>query len=136
MKRASALLISLLAAAVILAGCSFLPGRTVTLAEFLALVFFYSFGPGVCVWLVLSELLPRRIRANGMAVSLFSNQLVAWGLASAFLPLANAIGFGPLFLVFAAFGAVYFLTVLFIPETRGKSLEEIETLFDRSKRHE
>ena len=36
MKRASALLISLLAAAVILAGCSFLPGRTVTLAEFLA----------------------------------------------------------------------------------------------------
>ena len=36
MKRATSLLVSLLAAAVILTGCSFLPGRTVTLEEFLA----------------------------------------------------------------------------------------------------
>ena len=101
------------------------------LAAFLALVFFYSFGPGVCVWLVLSELMPTRIRANGMAIALFSNQFVAWGLASAFLPLANACGFGALFLCFALFGILYFVTVLFIPETKGKTLEEIETLFDR-----
>jgi len=101
------------------------------LATFLALVFFYSFGPGVCVWLVLSELMPTRIRANGMSIALFSNQFVAWGLASAFLPLANACGFGALFLCFALFGILYFVTVLFIPETKGKTLEEIETLFDR-----
>ena len=101
------------------------------LAAFLALVFFYSFGPGVCVWLVLSELMPTRIRANGMSIALFSNQFVAWGLASAFLPLANACGFGALFLCFALFGILYFVTVLFIPETKGKTLEEIETLFDR-----
>ena len=105
-----------------------------TLAAFLSLVFFYSFGPGVCVWLVLSELMPRRIRANGMSLALLSNQFVAWGLASAFLPAAGAVGFGPVFLAFAAFGVVYFLTVLRIPETRGKSLEEIETLFDRRKK--
>jgi len=104
------------------------------LAAFLSLVFFYSFGPGVCVWLVLSELMPTRIRANGMSLALLSNQFVAWGLAAAFLPLANALGFGPLFLVFAAFGAVYFLVVLCLPETRGRSLEEIETLFDRRKK--
>ena len=104
---------------------------SITLAAFLALVFFYSFGPGVCVWLVLSELMPTRIRANGMSIALFSNQFVAWGLASMFLPLANAFGFGPLFLCFALFGMIYFVTVLFIPETKGKTLEEIETLFDR-----
>ena len=67
----------------------------------------------------------------GMAIALFSNQFVAWGLASAFLPLANAWGFGPLFLSFAAFGGVYFATTIFIPETKGKTLEEIETLFDK-----
>ena len=104
---------------------------SVTLAAFLVLVFFYSFGPGVCVWLVLSELMPTRIRANGMSIALFSNQFVAWGLASAFLPLANACGFGALFLCFALFGILYFVTVLFIPETKGKTLEEIETLFER-----
>ena len=103
----------------------------VTLGAFLLLVFSYSFGPGVCVWLVLSELMPRRIRANGMSIALFSNQFVAWGLANAFLPLANWCGFGPLFICFAFFGVLYFATVLFIPETKGKSLEEIETLFER-----
>ena len=108
---------------------------SVMLAAFLALVFFYSFGPGVCVWLVLSELMPTRIRANGMAIALFSNQFVAWGLASAFLPLANACGFGALFLCFALFGILYFVTVLFIPETKGKTLEEIETLFERKSLH-
>ena len=107
----------------------------VMLAAFLLLVFFYSFGPGVCVWLVLSELMPTRIRANGMAIALFSNQFVAWGLASAFLPLANVCGFGPLFLGFAVFGALYFMTVLLIPETKGKTLEEIETLFERKVDH-
>lgn len=106
-----------------------------TLVAFLSLVFFYSFGPGVCVWLVLSELMPARIRANGMAIALFTNQFVAWGLASAFLPLANALGFGVLFLTFAFFGVLYFVTVLFIPETKGRSLEEIETLFDSKENH-
>lgn len=107
----------------------------VTLAAFLSLVFFYSFGPGVCVWLVLSELLPTRIRANGMSIALFSNQFVAWGLTSVFLPVANAWGFGLIFMVFAFFGALYFLTVLFIPETKGMTLEEIETLFEKKVKH-
>lgn len=106
------------------AGCA-------TLTAFLALVFFYSFGPGVCVWLVLSELMPARIRANGMSIALFSNQFVAWGLASAFLPLANAMGFGLLFLCFALFGVAYFITILFIPETKGKTLDEIENLWEK-----
>ena len=110
----------------LLSGC-------LTLAAFLSLMFFYAFGPGVCVWLVLSELMPARIRANGMAIALFSNQFVAWGLAVAFLPLTNALGFGPVFLVFALMGVAYFVTVLFIPETKGRTLEEIERLWDRDR---
>lgn len=104
---------------------------TVVLAAFLSLMFFYAFGPGVCVWLVLSELMPARIRANGMAIALFSNQFVAWGLAVAFLPMTNAFGFGPVFLVFALMGIAYFATVFFIPETKGKSLEEIEEIWSK-----
>ena len=103
------------------------------LVAFLSLMFFYAFGPGVCVWLVLSELMPARIRANGMAIALFSNQFVAWGLAVVFLPLTNALGFGPVFLMFAATGIFYFLTVFFIPETKGKSLEEIEQFWSKAK---
>ena len=95
---------------------------------------FYSLGPGICVWLVLSELMPSRIRANGMAIALFMNQLVAWGLASWFRPWVAAWGWSSMFFFFAANGALYFITALFIPETKGKTLEELEHLFDRVDR--
>ena len=104
------------------------------LAAFFVMQVFYALGPGICVWLVLSELMPSRIRANGMAFALFMNQLVAWGLASSFLPWVNAWGWDSMFFFFAANGIVYFIVALFIPETKGKTLEELEHLFDR--RHE
>ena len=91
---------------------------------------FYALGPGVCVWLVLSELMPSRIRANGMSIALFANQLTAWGLASTFLPWVNAWGWYSMFFFFAANGAIYFVVSCLIPETKGKSLEELEHLFD------
>ena len=94
---------------------------------------FYALGPGLCVWLVLSELMPLRIRANGMAIALFMNQLVAWGLASWFRPWVAAWGWSSMFFFFAVNGVLYFITVLFIPETKGKSLEELERLFEVKK---
>ena len=106
-----------------------------TLGAFFVMQSFYALGPGVCVWLVLSELMPSRIRANGMSISLFSNQLVAWGLASTFLPWVNAWGWHSMFFFFAANGALYFVVSCLIPETKGKTLEEIETLFDREDFH-
>ena len=35
---------------------------------------FFAVGPGVCVWLALSELMPTRIRSNGMSIALLINQ--------------------------------------------------------------
>ena len=103
------------------------------LVAFFVMQVFYALGPGICVWLVLSELMPTRIRANGMAIALFSNQFVAWGLASSFLPWVNAWGWASMFFFFAANGVIYFLVSLFIPETKGKSLEELEHLFDKRR---
>jgi len=101
------------------------------LGAFFLMQVFYALGPGICVWLVLSELMPQRIRANGMSIALFMNQFVAWGLASSFLPWVNRWGWYSMFFFFAANGVLYFITALFIPETKGKSLEELETLFER-----
>ena len=101
-----------------------------TLFAFFFMQVFYALGPGLCVWLVLSELMPHRIRANGMAIALFMNQLVAWGLASWFRPWVAAWGWSSMFFFFAVNGVLYFITVLFIPETKGKSLEELEKLFE------
>ena len=104
------------------------------LVAFFVMQVFYALGPGICVWLVLSELMPSRIRANGMAIALFSNQFVAWGLASSFLPWVNAWGWASMFFFFAANGVIYFLVSLFIPETKGNSLDELEHLFERKEK--
>jgi MFS transporter, SP family, solute carrier family 2 (myo-inositol transporter), member 13 len=91
----------------------------------------YAMGPGVCVWLALSELMPTRIRSNGMSITLVINQLVSTILAGIFLPFVSKYGYSSMFFLFACFTVVYFLTVvLFLPETKGKTLEEIEEHFE------
>lgn len=91
---------------------------------------FYALGPGVCVWLALSELMPTRIRSNGMSVALVLNQLVSTTLAAIFLPFVSKHGYSSIFFLFAGCTVVYFLvTALFLPETKGKTLEEIEAHF-------
>lgn len=91
---------------------------------------FYALGPGVCVWLALSELMPTRIRSNGMSVALVLNQLVSTTLAAIFLPVASKYGYSKMFFLFAGFTVIYIITVyFFLPETKGKTLEEIEDCF-------
>ena len=87
----------------------------------------FSIGPGVVVWLALSELMPGRIRANGMAIALFVNQMVAFAIADLFLPWQKACGYAMVFFCLAGFAFLYFLVAAFLlPETKGKTLEEIE----------
>ena len=96
-----------------------------------AFVASFAIGPGVCVWLALSELMPTRIRSNGMSIALVINQLVSTTLAAVFLPIVGRYGYAFIFFMFAGFTAIYFITArFFLPETRGKTLEEIEQFFD------
>ena len=93
---------------------------------------FFAAGPGVCVWLALSELMPTRIRSNGMSIALLVNQAVSTTIAATFLPTVGKYGYSTVFFGFAACTVVYFVTAaFFLPETKGKTLEEIEELFER-----
>jgi len=92
---------------------------------------FYAMGPGVCVWLALSELMPTRIRSNGMSIALVINQSVSTTLAGIFLPFVSKHGYSSMFFMFAGFTVVYFIVAaFFLPETKGKTLEEIEAHFE------
>ena len=103
----------------------------ITLFVFMA---FFAIGPGVCVWLALSELMPTRIRSNGMSIALLINQAVSTGIAATFLPTVGKYGYSTMFFAFAACTVIYFITAaFFLPETKGKTLEEIEAHFEGAK---
>jgi MFS family permease len=90
----------------------------------------YAMGPGVVVWLVLSELMPTRIRSTGMGIALLLNQGASTAIAAVFLPVVGNYGYAAMFLFWAICTTVYFLTAtFFVPETKGKTLEEIEMYF-------
>jgi MFS family permease len=96
---------------------------------------FFAVGPGVCVWLALSELMPTRIRSNGMSIALLINQAVSTTIAAVFLPTVGKYGYSTVFFVFAGCTVVYFITAaFFLPETKGKTLEEIEEHFEGRKK--
>jgi MFS transporter, SP family, solute carrier family 2 (myo-inositol transporter), member 13 len=106
------------------------------LTAFLIYCFMASFavGPGVCVWLALSELMPTRIRSNGMSVALLINIAISTTIAGVFLPTVGKYGYSTMFFIFAGCTVIYFITAaFFLPETKGKTLEEIEEHFEGKK---
>ncbi|GEO27460.1 arabinose-proton symporter [Alicyclobacillus acidoterrestris] len=84
-----------------------------------------SWGGGV--WIVISEIFPTRIRGRAMAIGSF----VLWGatyLVTQFFPvMMSHLGASITFWVFALMCIIMFLfTLRFVPETKGKSLEQIQ----------
>ncbi|RKP12261.1 sugar transporter [Piptocephalis cylindrospora] len=93
--------------------------------------FSYSWGP--TSWVYPSELYPLRIRAKAMSMTTASNWLFNFLVAQAVPGLLQSIDWG-LYLIFAGFGLGMALWVYFaVPETKGKSLEEVDALFGHSR---
>lgn len=108
---------------------------TLSLVGFFAYIFFFAIGPGVVVWLAISELLPTQVRGQGVALCLFANSLFASVLSTGFLMIESSLGMAGTYFLFAGFTLVYCLTAIFyLPETKGKTLEQIQEFFNRGKK--
>jgi MFS family permease len=100
---------------------------TVCLALYIA-SFAISLGP--VFWLMISEIYPLRIRGTAMSVASIAN----WGsnfiVALMFPVLLAALGGATLFWLFAAIGIAAWIFIYFrVPETKNRTLEEIEASF-------
>ncbi|KAI8523719.1 hypothetical protein RHMOL_Rhmol13G0094300 [Rhododendron molle] len=85
-----------------------------------------SFGP--ISWLMVSEIFPLRTRGKGISLAVLTNFGSNAIVTFAFSPLKELLGGANLFLLFGAIALVSLLfVVLVVPETKGLSLEDIET---------
>ncbi len=96
----------------------------VCLATFIA-SFAATWGP--VVWVMIPEVLPLSVRGTAMGVAVFGNWAANFLVSQTFPPLLSGLGPGPVFIGYAALGLLAGLFVkLFVTETKGRSLEEIE----------
>jgi SP family sugar:H+ symporter-like MFS transporter len=82
---------------------------------------------GPVVWVMLPEVLPLRVRGTAMGVALFCHWGANFLVSQSFPLMIKQWGPGPVFLGYAAVGVLAFVFVKsLVPETKGRSLEEIE----------
>ncbi|KAH7653408.1 Sugar/inositol transporter protein [Dioscorea alata] len=97
-------------------------------------VAFFSVGIGPMCWVLSSEIYPLRYRAQASALGAVGSRLSSGLISMSFLSLSHAITVGGTFFIFSAISAI---SVVFayccVPETKGKSLEEIQMLFQKER---
>jgi sugar porter (SP) family MFS transporter len=93
----------------------------------LASVAIYSFTLAPVVWVILSEIFPNRIRGAAMSLSAVALWIGNFSLTFTFPSIKESLGWSMNFWLYAAICVLGFVVILFkLPETRGKSLEEIQ----------
>jgi len=118
--------------------CIYGPDYVNRAAPFVCLVMMYlficGFAPtwGPIGWIYPSEIYPLRIRAKAISITTASNWLFNFIVAQIVPYLMDSINWG-LYFVFAGFSLLMGAWVFFfVPETKGKSLEEIDEVFGQT----
>ncbi|KTG02280.1 hypothetical protein cypCar_00016317 [Cyprinus carpio] len=90
----------------------------------------FALGWGPTPWLVMSEIFPTRVRGLGSALCVLTNWTCAFIVTKTFQNLMDAISSAGTFWMFSGLCALNVIfTAIFVPETKGKTLEEIQARF-------
>jgi sugar porter (SP) family MFS transporter len=93
----------------------------------LVYIAFFAFSQGAVIWVFISEIFPNQVRAKGQTLGSTTHWVMAAIIAFSFPYLAEKAGGGNTFLFFAVMMCLQLLFVWKVmPETKGKSLEQIE----------
>jgi sugar porter (SP) family MFS transporter len=92
---------------------------------------FFAFSQGAVIWVFISEIFPNQVRAKGQTLGSSTHWIMAALIAFSFPYLAEKVGGGT---TFCFFGIMMILQLIFVlrymPETKGKSLEQIGSTFN------
>lgn len=114
-------------------GLAFYSGNTAgywVLAGILLYISFFAISLGPLTFVVVAEIFPTHIRGRAMSVAIFFLWLAVYVVSQTFPMLLEGIGSAYTFWIYMIMSIITFFFVLnFIPETKGKTLEEIEQLW-------
>lgn len=94
--------------------------------------FMYSWGP-IC-WVLIAEVFPNTIRGAAVAIAVAFQWIFNWIVSTSFVPMANSMGY---MFTYSLYGVVCILAAVFVwrlvPETKGKTLEDMNRLWRKEK---
>lgn len=100
------------------------------LTSLVGYIVFFSLGLGAIPWLIMGEIFPGHVRALAASAATLLNWCLSFIVTESFASLLSALGPANTFTTFAAVCAVGVgFVALCVPETKGKTFEEIEALF-------
>ncbi|HOW89088.1 MAG TPA: MFS transporter, partial [Elusimicrobiales bacterium] len=93
---------------------------------------FFAFSQGAVIWVFLAEIFPNKVRAKGQSLGSFTHWIMNALIGMAFPVALSRFGGGAIFMFFAFMMVPFFFFVWrMMPETKGKSLEELEKIIVR-----
>lgn len=113
---------------------SSITGAAITIFAICAYVGLFSIGFGPVAWVFVSEIFPLRLRAQAVGLCVMMNRLISGTVALTFLSISKAITPAGTFFLYGSivsFSVIFF--VVFMPETKGKTLEELALFFEGRK---
>ncbi len=105
-------------------------GGVLTLVALVIFIASFAFSLGPITWTMISEIYPNRVRGKAVSLATAVNWAAAFLVTQFFLSIVDAIGEATTFFLFSSLCIVAFVWAYFrVPETRGRSLEEIQELW-------
>lgn len=109
----------------------FMPGSAMVVF-IIGFIAFFAFSQGAVIWVFLAEIFPNKVRAKGQALGSFTHWIMNAIIGLIFPVALAAFHVGPIFMFFAIMMIPFFFFVWkMMPETKGKSLEELEKIIVR-----
>lgn len=110
-------------------------GAALVIGTLVVFVLAFALGEGPLPWTLCSEIQPLKGRSLAIGCSTFVNWITNWLISSVFLSCMAVLGDSVTFWILAGFNLVFLgVALVFVPETKGVSLEEIEENLMRGER--
>jgi MFS family permease len=104
-------------------------GGAGVVAFIVGFIAFFAFSQGAVIWVFLAEIFPNKVRSKGQALGSFTHWIMNAVIGLVFPLALSTFGGGNVFMFFAVMMVPFFFFVCRVmPETKGKSLEELEKI--------